>query len=129
MPGFIEFGLSQILGAFALVALVAALVGHFRYGLGAAKKTVRANAIKELELVVLAQGKRIGLLDEGLKGCKAEHATCERRVNAITTFNLRLQARERAYQRTINRMEVKLGLETTDFNDVSHAPPEVTDFG
>ena len=122
MLGFIEFGLSEILGAFALVAILATLIAHFKFGVFTAKKASDAEAIRLLESVVNAQGEKISLLDEGLKGCKAEHANCEMRVNQITAFNLRLQAREQAYQKTINRLELKLGLEITDFNDVSHAP-------
>lgn len=124
----IEFGLSQILSLFAFLGIAAVAVGHFIFGVGRTKKELRTDAIAELEAVVRAQGGKITLLEEGLKGCKAEHANCELRVNAITAFNLRLQAREQQYQKTINRLESKLGFEITDFNDVSHATPETPDF-
>ena len=128
MPGFVEVGLNQLLGAFALATVIATLVGHFIFGLGTSKKGFKDAAIKDLRDVVDAQGKKIGFLEEGLKGCKTEHANCEIKVNTITAFNLRLQAREQVYQRTINRLEGKLGVEITDFNEVSHAP-EDSDFG
>ncbi len=120
----IEFGLNQLLGLLALIGIVATVVGHFIFGLGGSKKAAQAAAITTLESLVSAQGDKIRLLDEGLKGCKAEHAACELRVNRITAFNLRLQAREAGYQKSINRLEHRSGIDITDWNDVSHAPED-----
>ncbi|PYS67134.1 MAG: hypothetical protein DMF69_23995, partial [Acidobacteria bacterium] len=98
------------------------------YTLRNQKRTVKSDAIQDLNDVVEAQSLKIQLLNDGLTSCRTEHEKCERKINGITAFNLRLQAREGVYQRTINRLEAKSGLEMTDFSNLIHAP-EVTDFG
>ena len=124
----IQFGLQELLTLLVVIGIVVAALGTAWHTLRNQRRTVKSDAIQDLNDVVEAQSLKIQLLNDGLTSCRTEHEKCERKINGITAFNLRLQAREGVYQRTINRLEAKSGLEMTDFSNLIHAP-EVTDFG
>ena len=128
MPGLIEFGLNQFLTGMTVVGVLAVLAGYFVRGFRKERGSVKDETIQELRQLCDVHKQKIDQLTEGLKACKAEHEQCERRVNEITAFNLRLQARGQQYEKTINRLEVRQGLEPTDFSKVTHAA-EGSDFG
>lgn len=122
----LTIGIKEVAEAFALMVLLAALAGGFWYTFRAQRTKVKgdaarekADAAKEWREVADAHAATLELLKAGLEKCKGEHALCEQKINLITMFNLRLQARETRYQKTINRLESKLGLEQTDFLDVT----------
>ena len=124
----IQFGLQELLAVLVVIGIVVAALAVAWYTLRNQKRTVKSDAIQDLNDVVEAQSLKIQLLNDGLTSCRAEHEKCERKINLITAFNLRLQAREGLYQKTINRLEARSGLEQTDFSNVSHAL-EDSDFG
>lgn len=128
MPALVEFGLTEFAVALGVLLSLAALFGVAWYTFRAQKKTVAASALKDWRDVADAQGEKIRLLEEGLKQCRSEHERCERRINRISAFNLRLQARESRYQKQINRLEGALELDVTDFSEVGDAPQD-SDFG
>src|SRR5262249_37912906 len=113
-----------VLAALALVGVVGVLVAQLWAAFKDKGKKQKLDALGELGSVVGAQKEKIDILETGLAACRSEHEQCQRKINAISAFNLRLQAREQRYQTTINRLEVRQGLEPTDFSDVSHAPED-----
>ena len=117
MLSLIEFGISQILAALALVAIVATTLAVFAVRFREGKRTSKRDVIQDWRDVVESQNAKLSVLEEGLASCKKEHKECERKINGMTAFNLRLQAREQRYQRKINRLERALNLEETDFGD------------
>jgi hypothetical protein len=124
-----EFGLSQILTVLGIGTLLASAAGFFYYKFQLQKNEVRddatkkrADAAKEWRDVADAHAEKIAILDKSVAAWKKLHETCEENINDLTQFNLRLQARERSYQRTINRLEIRLKIEPTDWNDVTDAP-------
>lgn len=121
----IELTLSGALGALALIGMVGAAGGYFFYSFRASKATVKADAVRQWSEVADALQQKVGLLETQIDGLKGEHERCQLKVNNITAFNLRLQAREARYQRTINRLERKAGVEITDFNEIE-APEDST---
>lgn len=120
--------LAVLVGLLALVAALAVVVGYFIRGVKRERGSVKDELIKDLSTLCETHKGKIEELSAGLEGCKAEHAKCEGRINAISAFNLRLQAREIGYQKSINRLERRLGIIETDFTDVSQAS-EASDFG
>ena len=124
----IDLGWKDLPGLLALVAIVAAVIGYFTRGVKKERGSVKDETIQELRTLCEVHKGKIADLEQGLRGARQEHAACERKINGITAFNLRLQAREVNYQKTINRLELRLGMDPTDFADVSHAP-EDSDFG
>lgn len=128
MLSLIEFELKDLPTALAVVAAVALLVGYFVRGVRKESGSVKDETINELKALGEIHKEKIEQLSQGLQACKAEHEACERRINNIVAFNLRLQAREQQYQKTINRLEGRLGMDPTDFSDVIHGP-EDPDFG
>lgn len=128
----IEFSLKEafawLMGLLGLVSILAVIVGYFVRGVRKERSSVKDEVIGELQKLGELHKGKIAELSTGLEACKREHAHCERKINGITAFNLRLQARETLYQKTINRLEHRLGIELTDFSDVSQTP-EDPDFG
>jgi hypothetical protein len=120
--------LAVILAFFAVVAILATVIGYFIVQVRKQSGAVKDGLISDLTKLCEFNKDKIDDLTTGLEGCKAEHQKCERRINDITIFNLRLQAREVGYQNSINRLERQLGISQTDFSDVSQAP-EASDFG
>lgn len=125
----IEIGLKEVVAALVILTAVAAAAGFFYYNFRLQKNKVRddnargkADAAKEWREVADAHAVKIKDLEDQVSTCKLAHQNCEKTINEITQFNLRLQSRERGYQRTINRLEVKAGLVPTDFNDIRDAP-------
>lgn len=122
----IEIGLAQVLGVMALIGMLAAATGWFYYGVRQQKNKLRddatkgrADAAREWRDVAEAHAAKIEDLNQQVQTWKLAHDQCEKKINKITQFNLRLQSREHNYQRTINRLEIKAGLEPTDFYDTS----------
>jgi len=127
--GFIGFGFSEILAGLGIVVLLAGVAGTAYYSFRSKRNKVRddatkekADAAKEWQDVANATKEKLALLDLQLKAAAAAHAACEEQINSLTQFNLRLQSRERGYQRGINKLELRLGLEATDWNDITDAP-------
>ncbi len=120
--------LAVLLSFLGVVAILATVIGYFIVQVRKQSGAVKDGLISDLTKLCEVNKGKIEDLMKGLEGCKAEHEKCERRINDITIFNLRLQAREVGYQNSINRLEKKLGISQTDFNDVRQAP-EATDFG
>ena len=114
--------LGVLLGFFGLVAIVATVIGYFLRGFKKEGDSHKDELIDELKDLCTVHKEKIAEVSRGLESCKSEHEKCEMRINDITAFNLRLQARELGYQQSINRLEQRLGLPTTDFINVSHAP-------
>src|SRR6185369_14961189 len=124
-----DFGFSEIAAAFGILVLVAGAAGVAYNAFRTQRNKVRddatkqkADAAKEWREVADAHAEKLALLDLQFKTCKKEHEACEFRINDLTEFNLRLQARERGYQRVINKLEIRLKLEPTDWNDITDAP-------
>lgn len=124
MLGFIELTLANIGVAIGVVIAVATLAGVAYYTFRSQKPKVRADAIKEFSEAFDGLEKKYELLEAKLKDVESEHQRCERRINRISAFNLRLQAREVKYQRTINWMERRMGQEVTDFSDITDSPED-----
>jgi len=120
MPGFIiELTLSGLAGAAVLVGLAGAACGYFFYSFRSQKSGVKADAVREWSEVASALNEKLGLLEAELKRVEGECERCQLKINTITAFNLRLQAREIGYQKRINILERKAGVEITDFNAVA----------
>lgn len=120
MPGFIiEITFGGALTALGLVGLVGAAGGYLFYSFKLQKSTVKANAVREWSEVASALNEKVGLLEAEVERVKGECERCQLKINTITAFNLRLQAREIGYQKRINILERKAGVEITDFNDVA----------
>jgi hypothetical protein len=113
----ITFGVSELIEVLGLVVI-----------LGVAWYTFRSQAPKVWRDVADGLTKKVAALEEQIGDCEAEHERCNRKVNKLTAFNLRMQAREKKYQSTINRLEHSNGLQITDWSDGSEAP-EDSDFG
>jgi chromosome segregation ATPase len=130
MPAFIivELSLASLGGALLVIGLVGVAAGYLFYSFRSQKPKVRADAIAELSRAFEGVKAQCEQLDQKVKNVVAEHERCQRKLNRISAFNLRLQAREVRYQKTINRMERKLGEEVTDFSDITDTP-EDPDFG
>jgi len=125
MPGLIvELTLGGFLTVLAIVGIVGAAAGSFFYSFRSQKATVKADAVHEWSEVASALEKKIGLAEEEIASLKMKDAQCQMKVNNITAFNLRLQAREVRYQRRINVLERMAGVDVTDFNDVTDAPED-----
>ncbi len=124
-----DLGLSEIAAGFGILVLVSGAVGVAYNAFRTQRNKLRddatkqkADAAKEWREVADAHAEKIALLDLQVKTCKKEHENCELRINDLTEFNLRLQARERGYQRVINKLEIRSKLEPTDWNDITDAP-------
>jgi hypothetical protein len=128
MVCLIELSLSQFAVALTVIALLATAAGFAWYNFRAQKLRVGADAIKDWRDVADAQNKKIVILEEGLQQCREEHEKGKQQVNVLTQTILRFLARERSYRLTINRLEVRAGLATTDWDDITDAP-ESFDFG
>lgn len=103
----------------AMLAILAAFA--------AAYYVIRSQALRIWKDLNDGLKQRVGELEAKVAECEKEHTNCNRRVNKLTGFNLRMQARERRYQTTINALEHKLNLPVTDWLDVE--TPEDPDFG
>ncbi len=128
MVCLIEFSLSQLAVALGVIALLAGMLGYAWYSFRAQKSKVKSDAIKDWRDVVDAQNHKILILEEGLTQCQKEHEKGKEKVKELTQIVLRFLARERSYRETINRLEVRAGLPTTDWDDITDAP-ESFDFG
>lgn len=121
----ITFGLNDLPQILTVAAVIALVVGYVYREIKKEGGSRKDEVIAELTTLVTAHKGKIEDLTAGLEGCKAEHARCERSINSITALNLRLQARQQLYEKTINRLELRLGIELTDFIDVSHEDPNL----
>lgn len=122
MPALIQFGLAEFLIALTILGLLAAATTALWYAVRGEKRKVKTNTIEDLTAAYEALQKRVGVLDASFTDATIKHERCERKLNRIVAFNLRLQAREMRYQKTINHLERIAGLDQTDFNDVTEAP-------
>lgn len=111
--------LLKVLGLAASVAIIA---GGVWYYFSDSRSKKKLSAAKEWRELAEAHAARVAELVAAVETWKQAHQQCEQKINEITTFNLRLQARERQYQRTINRLELRSGLEVTDWNDITDVP-------
>lgn len=124
----IEVGFRDVPQILVVTAILAVVVAYFYRGFKGERSSYKDEVISDLTKLVGVHKQKIEELTVGLEGYKTEHAKCQRTINDITALNLRLQARQQLYERTINRLELRLGIELTDFINVSHAP-EDPDFG
>jgi hypothetical protein len=125
----VEIGLDRVATVLAIGTLLACAAGYFYYRFRLQEGEVRddatkvkADAAKEWRDVADAHAEKIKGLDLQVASWKKLHETCEANINELTQFNLRLQSRERSYQRTINRLEIRLRIDPTDWNEVTDAP-------
>jgi hypothetical protein len=141
MFSLVELGLKDFGAALVVIGLLVAAAGYAWYVFRCQKKLVRDDAAKQRadaakdkfdvihdwQTIADVQDRKIELLEEQLKEGKADHASSERKVNRLTAFNLRLQARELKSQKAICEMQLRLRMPVTDFSDVND--PEDSDFG
>ncbi len=121
MPAFVELTFGNAALALSIMASFAIAAGYLYYLFRSQKPKVRADAIQELSEAFAALKAKCDLLETKMKEVVAEHERCERKLNNVAAFNLRLQAREMRYQKTINHLERRAGLETTNFDDITEA--------
>lgn len=116
----VEVTLSSLITALALIAIAATVAGYFIYTYRQSGSQARDRALQNWkELAESEQAKNIILKAENTQ-LKSEVQDYEQLRNDFAKFVLRTNAREEHYQRCINRLELKLGMEPTDFNDPTH---------
>jgi len=124
MLSLIEVGFKDLPRILEVVLVLAVIAAYIYREVKRQGGSYKDEVISDLTKLVNGHKGRIEDLTTGLEACKAEHAKCQLKINSITAFNLRLQARETGYQKSINRMEHRLGITPTDFTDVIHAPED-----
>jgi hypothetical protein len=120
----IELTFSNVVTALAAFGIAGTVVGYFIYSARTQKPKVRADAVSEFSQLAEALKTKLELMQGEIGALRGEHERCQRKINEVTAFNLRLQAREYHYQNRINRLERALGLEITDFNDFTASPED-----
>lgn len=120
----VEVSLSVIWTALAALAIVAVAVGVIWYNLkhgtdkGKDRAITNLKAAFDSEHILRVQAEEEAKRANGeLEKEKETNARCEKALRDIGRFNLRLQAREEKYQESINRLERKLELPPTRFED------------
>lgn len=98
------------------VGAAAGILGVAWFTFRSQARKVKADVVRELNDVIDALGEKIKILKELIDKCAREHKECEEKVNEVTQFNLRFQAREKLSHTTINRLERKLGLDETEWD-------------
>lgn len=103
-----------VLGVLAVIAIAAGVVWYqFRKGgTEAADK-----AIANWKSLYESEEEKNTKLTKQVEEYKQAHDECEKLRNEFAQHNLRLQARCANYERCINRLELRLDLEPTNFDD------------
>jgi cell division protein FtsB len=115
----VDITLSNLLTGLAVVAIVALVIAYFVYNFRNSGSQARDKALKNWkDLAESEQAKNAQLVKENER-LSAEVRDCAQLRDDFAQHVLRSTAREINYQRCINRLEVMLKLEPTNFDDLT----------
>lgn len=120
----IEVTANGVMVVFAVIVALAAAAGVVKYQFRKSKSVADSESIQTYK--TLAESRKATILELEQKDVKSQetikrlteaHDDCERVRNDLSQLSLRLVAKNASYERCINRLEIRIGITPTNFDD------------